>query len=54
MFDYLITQASGEIFGYYVITSQYFRRYGLPIMHTETNIKMPACKEWLSAGWGSL
>src|SRR6185369_15539865 len=42
-----MTQASGEIFGYYVITRQYFKRYRLPIMHTETNIKMPACKEWL-------
>ena len=41
------TQASGEIFGYYVITSQYFKRYRLPIMHTETNIKMPACRQWL-------
>lgn len=36
------TQASGEIFGYYVLTNQYYKRYKLPIMHTETNIKMPA------------
>ena len=36
------TPGSGEIFGYYVITHQYFRRYKLPVMHTETNIKMPA------------
>ncbi|RYY46447.1 MAG: glycosyl hydrolase family protein, partial [Chitinophagaceae bacterium] len=35
------TQAAGEIFGYYVITQQYYRRYKLPIMHTETNIRMP-------------
>lgn len=48
------TQASGEIFGYYVITSQYFRRYKLPIMHTETNIKMPASKEWLLKQWANV
>jgi beta-glucosidase/6-phospho-beta-glucosidase/beta-galactosidase len=48
------TQASGEIFGYYVITSQYYRRYKLPIMHTETNIKMPACREWLIKQWANV
>ncbi len=48
------TQAAGEIFGYYVITSQYYRRYKLPIMHTETNIKMPACKEWLLKQWANV
>jgi beta-glucosidase/6-phospho-beta-glucosidase/beta-galactosidase len=48
------TQAAGEIFGYYVITHQYFRRYKLPIMHTETNIKMPACKEWLLKQWANV
>lgn len=49
-----MTQAAGEIFGYYVITSQYFKRYKLPIMHTETNIKMPACKEWLLKQWANV
>ena len=49
-----MTQASGEIFGYYVITSQYYKRYKLPIMHTETNIKMPACKEWLLKQWANV
>ena len=48
------TQAAGEIFGYYVITSQYYRRYRLPIMHTETNIKMPACREWLLKQWANV
>jgi beta-glucosidase/6-phospho-beta-glucosidase/beta-galactosidase len=48
------TQASGEIFGYYVLTNQYYKRYKLPIMHTETNIKMPACKEWLLKQWANL
>ena len=49
-----ITQAAGEIFGYYVITSQYYKRYKLPIMHTETNIKMPACEEWLIKQWANV
>ena len=40
-------EASGEIFGYYLITQQYFRRYRLPVMHTETNIKMPWSVYWL-------
>ncbi len=48
------TQAAGEIFGYYVITSQYYQRYKLPIMHTETNIKMPACREWLLKQWANV
>ncbi|MFL6212488.1 MAG: family 1 glycosylhydrolase [Blastocatellia bacterium] len=39
--------ASGEIFGYYVITKQYFDRYHLPVMHTETNMK----DEQLAPGW---
>jgi len=30
--------ASGEIFGYSEITRQYYARYRLPVMHTETNI----------------
>jgi beta-glucosidase/6-phospho-beta-glucosidase/beta-galactosidase len=32
------TTASGEIFGYHVITTQYHDRYRLPVMHTETNL----------------
>ncbi len=48
------TQASGEVFGYYVLTNQYYNRYKLPIMHTETNIRMPACTEWLLKQWANL
>lgn len=32
------TRAAGEIFGYSEITRQYYNRYHLPVMHTETNI----------------
>jgi hypothetical protein len=30
--------ASGEVFGYDEITRQYYDRYKLPVMHTETNL----------------
>ena len=45
------TSASGEIFGYYAITKQYYNRYRLPIMHTETNIKGPGAEMWLRKQW---
>ena len=48
------TQASGEVFGYHVITHQYFDRYKLPIMHTETNMKMPDSVNWLYRQWANL
>lgn len=48
------TSPSGEIFGYYVITHQYFRRYKLPIMHTETNITEPLSVHWLKKQWANV
>lgn len=46
---------SGEIFGYYVITRQYYDRYHLPVMHTETNLadseRAPA---WLWKEWANM
>lgn len=45
--------ASGEIYGYYVITMQYFRRYRLPVMHTETNIAEPMAVDWLKKQWAN-
>lgn len=47
------TTASGEIFGYYVITHQYYNRYRLPIMHTETNMKAPDSESWLWKQWAN-
>ena len=47
------TSASGEILGYYVITHQYFQRYHLPVMHTETNIKEPDSVNWLKKEWAN-
>jgi hypothetical protein len=38
----------GEVFGYYVVMRDYFNRYRLPIMHTETNFPEPdGASEWL-------
>jgi beta-glucosidase/6-phospho-beta-glucosidase/beta-galactosidase len=47
------TSAAGEIFGYYLITLQYFNRYRLPIMHTETNITEPDSVSWLKRQWAN-
>ena len=52
------TRASGEIFGYHVITTQYHDRYRLPVMHTETNIwQGPNGNEavnWLWKEWANV
>ncbi|MCU1330946.1 MAG: family 1 glycosylhydrolase [Bryobacterales bacterium] len=45
---------SGEVFGYYVITHQYFARYGLPVMHTETNCSEPDAVRWLYKEWANV
>jgi len=51
-------QASGEIFGYSVITNQYYDRYRLPVMHTETNlVQGPRGDEavfWLRKQWANV
>ena len=45
---------SGEIFGYYPITHQYYSRYGLPVMHTETNFSDPDAVKWLRKEWANV
>ena len=35
------TGPSGEYFGYYVLAKEYYERYGIPLMHTETNLMEP-------------
>jgi beta-glucosidase len=48
-------QAAGEIFGYYVITRQYYERYKLPVMHTETNLAEPErASWWLWKEWSNM
>ena len=52
------TYAAGEVFGYHVITSQYYDRYRLPVMHTETNLwQGPNGDEavnWLYKEWANV
>jgi beta-glucosidase/6-phospho-beta-glucosidase/beta-galactosidase len=53
-----VTSASGEIFGYAVITQQYYDRYRLPVMHTETNLCQGAngdeAVRWLRKEWANV
>jgi beta-glucosidase len=52
------SQASGEIFGYSEITRQYYARYRLPVMHTETNLIEGAVGDeavnWLWKQWANV
>jgi beta-glucosidase/6-phospho-beta-glucosidase/beta-galactosidase len=52
------TQPAGEIFGYDAITWQYYDRYHLPVMHTETNLREgPVGDEavnWLWKEWANV
>ena len=46
---------AGDVFGYYVITKQYFERYRLPVMHTETNLAdADQAPVWLWKQWANL
>jgi beta-glucosidase/6-phospho-beta-glucosidase/beta-galactosidase len=45
---------SGEVLGYYPITRQYFDRYRLPVMHTETNYTHPEAVGWLKKQWANV
>ncbi|MBB5711064.1 family 1 glycosylhydrolase [Sphingomonas xinjiangensis] len=52
------TRASGEVFGYSEITRQYYGRYGLPVMHTETNLHQgpngDEAVNWLWKEWANV
>ena len=45
---------SGDVYGYYVITRQYYDRYRIPVMHTETNRAAKHAVEWLWKEWMNL
>lgn len=53
-----LTRAAGEVFGYDEITRQYYDRYRLPVMHTETNLaEGPQGDEavnWLWKEWANV
>ena len=44
----------GDVYGYYVITRQYYDRYRVPVMHTETNRAAAHAVEWLWKEWVNL
>ena len=52
------SRSAGEVFGYDEITVQYYERYLLPVMHTETNLRQgPAGDEavnWLWKEWANV
>lgn len=53
-----VTTPAGEVFGYDEITVQYYDRYLLPVMHTETNlVEGPTGREavdWLWKQWANV
>jgi beta-glucosidase/6-phospho-beta-glucosidase/beta-galactosidase len=53
-----VTSAAGDVFGYDEITRQYYDRYRLPVMHTETNlVEGPNGDEavnWLWKQWANV
>ena len=48
------SSAAGDVFGYYLITREYYDRYGLPVMHTETNHNEPDAVPWLHKQWANM
>jgi beta-glucosidase/6-phospho-beta-glucosidase/beta-galactosidase len=52
------TSPSGEVFGYNEITRQYYERYLLPVMHTETNYSQGSRGDeavyWLWKEWANV
>lgn len=53
-----LTCSAGEVFGYSEITRQYYGRYGLPVMHTETNFREgpngDEAVNWLWKEWANV
>jgi beta-glucosidase/6-phospho-beta-glucosidase/beta-galactosidase len=50
--------AGGDVFGYDTVTRDYYARYGLPVMHTETNMDQgprgDEAERWLWKQWAGL
>jgi len=44
----------GEVFGWYLVTHEYYLRYRKPVMHTETNQKSNDAVVWLWRQWQNL
>ena len=58
LIEHEVRRCSGEIFGYDTIARTYFQRYGLPVMHTETNFEEGSCGDeavnWLWKTWANV
>lgn len=49
------TEDPGEILGYYAITAQFYERYKLPVMYTETNsLGGHDARRWLRKEWANM
>ena len=52
------TEAAGETFGYTEITREYYNRYRIPVMHTETNLREGTngdeAVKWLWKEWSNM
>ena len=47
--------SAGVVYGYSILTRQYYDRYGLPVMHTETNqLGAEGAVRWLRNQWLNL
>ena len=44
----------GDIFGYYVLTKEYYERYNLPVMNTETNMTGENAVNWMWKIWANI
>jgi beta-glucosidase/6-phospho-beta-glucosidase/beta-galactosidase len=45
---------AGDLFGYYPIARQYYQRYRVPLMYTETNHTDPHAVAWLRKQWATV
>lgn len=45
---------AGDVYGYYLIAKQYYDRYKMPVMHTETNRTDTHSVEWIMKQWINL
>jgi beta-glucosidase/6-phospho-beta-glucosidase/beta-galactosidase len=45
---------AGSVFGLYVLARQYHARYGVPLMHTETNMAEPRSVAWMRQQWANM
>lgn len=45
---------AGDVFGYYIVTKDYYDRYNLPTMNTETNMTEPNAEAWMWRTWANI